>query len=171
MAKSSLDDAFGLAKRLLRSKEEKAHEQELDRDVQARLGKVRIRRHIEQQKGMARRLWDMGKRALSLNDERQFRQIGQTLLWTQDDIDRWEKYLLAFEVLEAKRDQARTSADFMKSLKAMADSLLATATPQNMAELQRDLEQGLARGHAGGAHGAHDGDDGQRPGGWNRRRR
>lgn len=145
MPKTLSEEAIEVAKRLLRSKEEKEQEKELSRETQARIGKAQMKRHIEKQKGMVKKLWEMGKRALSLNDEKQFRQIGKQLLWTQDDIDRWERYLLSFEVLEAKRDQARTSAEFMKSLKAMTESIISSTEPQNIAETQRDLEQGLAR--------------------------
>jgi hypothetical protein len=145
MPKTLPEEAIDFAKRMLRSKEEKEQEKEISRESQARLGKAQMRRHIEKQRGMVRKLWAMGKRALSLNDEKQFRQIGKQLISTQDDIDRWERYLLSFEVLEAKRDQARTSAEFLKSLKAMSESIMASTAPQDMAKVQQELEQGLAR--------------------------
>ncbi len=145
MPKSLPEEAIDVARRLLRSKGEKEQEKEMDRDTQVRIGKARIRRHIEKQKAMMQKLWGIGKRALSLNDDKQFRQIGKQFLWTQDDVARWEKALISFELLEAKRDQAHTSTEFMKSLKALTESIMAPAEPQNIAEMQRDLEQGLAR--------------------------
>jgi len=125
--------------------ERRRQTKEIERDMQARRGKAQIRRHIEQQKKMSRKLWDLGKRAIQLGDQRQFRQIGKHYLWTQEDIKRWERYLLAFETIEARRDQARSMAEFMRSIKAMSQSMLANASPKAIAETQRDLEMGIAR--------------------------
>lgn len=125
--------------------EERQDEKELNRDVQMRLAKARLRRHIAQQHSMAQRLTDLARRALALNDETRFRQVGRQLLWTRQDIRRWEQYLLSMEILEARRDQARASVDLIQAIKAMSASLAEMAGPENLAEVQRELEQGLAR--------------------------
>ena len=131
--------------RIFKSREERQQDVEFNRDVQVRMGKARIKRHLANQKNMLLRLKSLAKRALSLNNETKFRQVGRQLLWTQGDIQRWEQYLLSLEVLEARRDQARASVDLIKSVKAMSDSLSDLAAPGQMSELQRDLEEGLAR--------------------------
>ena len=94
---------------------------------------------------MERKLWGLGKQAIQLGDERQFRQIGSQIIWTQNDITRWERYLLSLETLEVRRDQARLTGDFMGSLEAMSESLLAGLSSQSMGEIQQKLEEGLAR--------------------------
>lgn len=131
--------------RIFRNREERQQDVEFNRDVQVRMGKTRLKRHLANQKNMVIRLKALAKRALSLNNETKFRQVGRQLLWTQQDIQRWEQYLLSLEVLEARRDQARASVDLIKSVKAMSDSLSDLAAPGQMSELQRDLEEGLAR--------------------------
>ena len=130
--------------RIFRNREERQQEAEFNRDVQVRMGKTRLKRHLANQKNMVIRLKALAKRALSLNNETKFRQVGRQLLWTQQDIQRWEQYLLSLEVLEARRDQARASVDLIKSVKAMSDSLSELAAPGQMSELQHDLEEGLA---------------------------
>ena len=125
--------------------ENRRRTKEMERDIQARRGKAQIRRHINKQKAMADKLWNLGKRALQLGDRRQFRQIAKHYLWTLEDIKRWERYLLAFETIEARRDQARSMAEFMRSVQAMTQSILANASPKALAETQRDLEMGIAR--------------------------
>lgn len=119
--------------------------QEIERNIEARRGKAQIRRHIKKQKQMTEKLWELGRRALELGDKGRFRQIGKHYLWTQSDIKRWERYLVAFETIEARRDQAHSMAEFMSSVQAMSKSMLANANPEAMAETQRDLEMGIAR--------------------------
>ncbi len=120
-------------------------EKEVQREVKIRQAKVSIRRHINNQQRMAQRLWELGKRALALQDEAQFRRIGALYLKTQEDVERWERYMLTFETLEARRDQAQATAAFLDALKAMNESLMKAASPQTLARLQRDLAEGLAR--------------------------
>jgi len=125
--------------------QERQRTKEIERDMQARRGKAQIRRHINNQKKMSTKLWDMGKRALALGDKRQFVSIGKQYMWTLEDIKRWDRYLLAFESIEARRDQARSMAEFMRSIQAMSKSVLANASPKAIAETQKDLELAIAR--------------------------
>jgi hypothetical protein len=125
--------------------EERRREKEIERDMQARRGKMQIQRHINNQKKMSTKLWEMGKRAMELGDKRQFTSIGKQYLWTLEDVKRWERYLLAFESIEARRDQARSMSEFMKSVNAMSKSMMANSNPESIARTQKDLEVGLAR--------------------------
>jgi len=132
-------------KKAFRSAEERRKEAEFDRDVQVRMGKTRLKRHIAKQKQMSMQLRRLAKRALQINDQTRFRQAGRQLLWTQRDLARWEKYLLSLELLEARRDQVKASVELIQSIKAMSESLNELAEPQRIGELQRELEVGLAR--------------------------
>ena len=134
-----------LIKKAFRSAEERRKEAEFDRDVQVRMGKTRLKRHIAKQKQMSLQLRRLAKRALEINDQARFRQAGRQLLWTQRDLRRWEKYLLSLELLEARRDQVKTSVELIQSIKAMSESLNELAEPGQIGELQRELEVGLAR--------------------------
>ncbi len=125
--------------------ERRKAEREIEREVKIRQAKTAIRRHISGQHKMAQRLWELGKRALTLGDEAQFQRIGALYLKTQEDAARWERYLLTFEALEARRDQARAATAFLDALQAMNESLMEAAPPQAMARMQRDLAEGLAR--------------------------
>ena len=125
--------------------DKRRQEKEMERDIKARQAKKRVSRYIEKQRQMERKLWTLGKRAVQLGDERQFRQIGKQIVWTQDDVARWERYLLSMETLEARRDQARVTGEFLGSLQAMSESLLAGVTTESMVDIQKNLEMGLER--------------------------
>ncbi|MCL5952613.1 MAG: hypothetical protein M1132_12995 [Chloroflexi bacterium] len=125
--------------------EERRREKEIERDLQARRGKIQVQRHMNKQREMAKKLWQLGKRATALGETRQFQQIGKQYLWTLEDIKRWERYLLAYEAIEARRDQAKSVAEFMTSVQAMSKSMTAHANPAEFAKTQRQLELALAR--------------------------
>jgi len=134
-----------IRKTLFQSPDERRQEQELSRDVKIRLGMTRIRRHVNQQKEMVRRLTELAKQALKINDEARFRQVGKQLLWTQQDIQRWEKYVLSLEMLSARRDQVKASVDVLGAVKAMSESLADLAGPEQLTDLHLELEKGLAQ--------------------------
>lgn len=125
--------------------ENRKQEREIERELQTRRGKLQIQKHIKKQREMAQKLWGLGKRALDLSDAKQFEQIGKQYLWTLEDVKRWERFLLTFEAIEARKDQAKATAEFMTSIQAMSKSMLANAKPAEMAKTQRDLELALAR--------------------------
>jgi len=131
--------------RIFMSRDERLEEDEINRDVKVRMGKSRLNRHIAHQRQMEVKLTDLARKALALNDNDRFKQIARQLLWTRADITRWEKYVLSMEVLETRREQAKASVELLKSVKAMSESMIDLAGPQQAADLQRQLQEGMAR--------------------------
>lgn len=138
------DVAKGI-KYLFRSKEEKQNAVEMERDVQLRQGKNRIRAHISHQQEMIPKLRTLAKKALAMGDEGRFQQICKQLIWTENDITRWEKYTLTLDMLEARRDQVRASSDLIHTVKIMADSMTDLAGTQQVTQLQLQLDRSLAQ--------------------------
>jgi len=138
------DVAKGI-KFLFRSKEEKQNAVEMERDVQLRQGKNRIRAHIAHQNEMIPKLRTLAKRALAMGEEARFQQIGKQLIWTENDIIRWNKYTLTLDMMEARRDQVRASADLIHTVKVMTDSMTDLAGTEQVAQLQQQLDRSLAQ--------------------------
>lgn len=130
---------------LFKSKEEKLAERELNRDAQLKVSKSRIRKHISNQRDMVRKLTVLAKRALSLNDEGRFRQVGKQLIWARNDILRWEKYLLSLEMFEARREQAKASTEMLNAVKTVSESLSDVIPAQDNVEMARELQKGLEK--------------------------
>jgi hypothetical protein len=124
---------------------ERQQKKEYERDFQVRQGKKRIQRYIDQQRQMEQKLWALGKQALKLGDNAQFQMVGKQIIWTQNDITRWQRYLLSLETLEARRDQARMTGDFMQSLKAMSESLLVGIDSASLVDIEKNIDAGLER--------------------------
>jgi len=134
-----------LNRTLFKPAEQRREEEETNRQVKIRLGMTRIRRHLSRQREFRTRLLELAKRALALNDQERFRQIGQQILQVENNLQRWEKFLLSLEVLESQRDQLRAGVDLIETLKNIGESLSESAQPERMAQLQQDLELNLSR--------------------------
>lgn len=106
---------------------------------------ARVRGYINRCQKSKKRYWELGKRALQLGDQQQFRQIARTYLWTMEQIDRWERYLLQLETVAARRDQVKATTDFMKSITALSESMMAGASEEDVAKMQVELEKAVAR--------------------------
>lgn len=128
----------------LKSKEEK----ELERKIKANEGKRRIERHIQKQKKNIEKYWGLAKRAARLKDEKVFEQIAAFILATQRDVNRWERSLLYFDMVAARRDQVEASAQFANAYAAMAKSMLENSNPANVAKIQLDVERAMMRAEA-----------------------
>ncbi len=132
-------------KNAMKTPEERRQAAEQQRSQQLRIAKNRLSYHVVKQKDMLIRLTLLAKRAISLNDDANFKKIGRQIIWTKNDIQRWERYMLSLEMLEARYDQVRASVELLTAVKSMTDSLSDAAAPEKIGELQSNLEQGLAK--------------------------
>ena len=132
-------------KNAMKTPEERRQAAEQQRSQQLRIAKNRLSYHVVKQKDMVIRLTVLAKRAISLNDDANFKKIGRQIIWTRNDIQRWERYMLSLEMLEARYDQVRASVELLTAVKSMTDSLSDAAAPEKIGELQSNLEQGLAK--------------------------
>ena len=126
---------------LFKSKQEK----EIERKIKARQGKKSVERHVQRQRGKMKTYWELGKRAYRLKDVQAFEKIASFILATQKDITVWERRLLDFDVIEAKRDQVLAVAEFAEAYQEMAKSMLASTNPANLAKIQKDIDMALTR--------------------------
>lgn len=138
------DVAKGI-KHIFRSKEEKQNAIENERDLQLRQCKSRIRSYITHQREMLPKLRAIAKRALEMGDEGRFRQVAKQILWTENDIIRWDRYTLTLDMMEARRDQVRASANLVHTVKVLTDSMSDLAGTEQVNELQQQLDRSLAQ--------------------------
>ena len=125
--------------------QERKQRQEIERKMRARQGKKAVERHILKQQRNIERYWGLAKRAARLKDEATFKQISAFVLAAKRDITMWEKRLLFFDMVEARRDQVAAAAEFAQAYQEMAKSMLANSNPQNMAKIQQDIEMGMMK--------------------------
>jgi len=125
---------------LKRRKERK----EFERKAQAKEGKRKINRHVRNQKKRLRQYWELAKRAYRLGDRPTYTKIAKAIAGTRQDVNRWERLLVTFELFEAQRDQAQAGAEFMRAFEAMAKSMIISADPADMARIMQRSDMALA---------------------------
>lgn len=124
--------------------EKRRQRKEIERKMEAKEGKRKINRHVRNQQKRLRQYWDLAKRAYRLGDRPTFQKIAKAIASTRQDINRWERLLVTFELFEAQRDQAQAGAEFMHAFEAMAQSMLVNADPADMARIMQRADMALA---------------------------
>lgn len=124
--------------------EKRKQRKEIERKMQAKEGKRKINRHVRNQQKRLREYWGLAKRAYRLGDRPTFQKIAKAIASTRQDVNRWERLLITFELFEAQRDQAQAGAEFMKAFEAMAQSMLISADPADMARIMQQADMALA---------------------------
>ncbi|MCL4831442.1 MAG: hypothetical protein KJZ86_03340 [Caldilineaceae bacterium] len=125
--------------------QQRKQRQEIERKIETRRGKKAVEQHIQRQKRNIQHYWGLAKRAARLQDQVMFKQIAKFILASQRDVTQWERKLLYFDMMQARRDQIGASAEFAQAYQAMAKSMLANSSPADMAKIQQDIEMGLAQ--------------------------
>lgn len=123
-------------------------QRELETEIQVRQSKAKIRRFINEARKVQRRYWDLGKQALRLGDQEQFRQLASALLRTRELANQWERYLLQLETLSVRREEVAATGEFIKGISAVTSSILRGASPDQIAAMQVQMEQALAKSQA-----------------------
>lgn len=123
----------------------KREAKEIERRVRFKQGKSKIENYIKKLKSSENKLLELGKRAHKLGDEPQFRHIAKAVLWTQEQRNRWDRYLLQMETMEARRDQVQATGSFVSSMKALTGSMLKGVSPEKLMQMQLDMEKALAK--------------------------
>ncbi|MCK4413827.1 MAG: Snf7 family protein [Candidatus Eisenbacteria sp.] len=129
----------------MRLLENRRKRKEIERSVRFRQGKSKIQSFIRKGQEARKRYWKLGEKALRLGDKVQFRQIARTYLWTVQQTQQWERFLLMLETFEARRDQMTATSAFIDSMGALSKSIMAGADPAQLAKMQTDMEMALGR--------------------------
>ena len=125
--------------KLFKSKQER----EMERRMQVRQGRRKIERHIKTQKKQVQHYWELAKRAYTLGNKDMLSKLVSLISKTKADIKRWEERLLYFDMIEAMRDQALAGAEFAKAFQAMSETILESADPAMLNNIQIDLERSM----------------------------
>jgi hypothetical protein len=125
--------------------ERRRQEKEIQREVKFKQGLSKVRTYVEKCNQAQKRYWELGKRALKLGDRKQFENIVKAYLRTGEMANRWERYLVAMETVGIQRDQVKATGMFAQSMKALSDSIMAGAKPEDITKMQMELERALTK--------------------------
>jgi len=125
--------------------DQRRQRKEIEREVKFKQGLSKVRNYVQKCNQAQKRYWELGKRSLKLGDRQQFENVAKAYLRTIETANRWERYLVAMETISIQRDQVKATGAFAESMKALTDSMMAGAKPEDVTKMQMDLERALTR--------------------------
>ncbi|MBI4330599.1 MAG: hypothetical protein HY673_04910 [Chloroflexi bacterium] len=120
-------------------------EKDIQREVKYKQGLIRVKGYIQRCRASQKEFWELGKRALKLGDQRQFQNIARSYLRAGEIASRWERYLVAAETIAIQRGQVKATGEFVQSVRALSESMMAGAKAEDVVKMQVELEQALTR--------------------------
>jgi hypothetical protein len=121
--------------------EERRQQQEMERRIKIKEGRRKAERHILNQKKIMRRYWEYAAKASRLGDTTMVRKLAALISATREEINRWERQLLYFDVMESRADQVAAGSEFAKAFEAMSKSILVNANPADLARIEASVER------------------------------
>jgi len=121
--------------------ENRRQRQEMERQIKVKEGKRKAQRHIKNQKKLMRRYWELATKAYRLGDSALVKKLATLISATRTDVNRWERRMLYFDMIESQHDQVLAGSEFAKAFDAMAQSVLVHANPADLARIQLNLER------------------------------
>lgn len=125
----------------LRFIEERRQQQDMERRIKIKEGRRKAERHILNQKKIMRRYWEFAAKASRLGDTVMVKKLAALISATREEINRWERQMLYFDVMESRADQAAAGSEFAKAFEAMSKSILVNANPADLARIQTSVER------------------------------
>lgn len=123
-------------------------QREMEAELKFRQGKAKISRYINECKKYQQKYWNLGKEALRMGDEKQFKQLVASYLRLREQVNRWQRYLIQMETLGLRRNEVAATGEFLTSINALTGSMLRGATPEEISKMQMRIEQAVARAGA-----------------------
>jgi len=112
--------------------------------TRVRQGNLRIQKFVARLTKQADEYSILARRAFDLEDHEQFRQLASGYIQCQDTIRRWERYLVRLQTLELRKSETEATQEFLSSMNAITRSILQGVKPEDVANLQTDMEAAIS---------------------------
>lgn len=118
---------------------------DLESRIRFRRSKCHVQKYVQEAQNSAQKFWKLACEAFRLGDQEQFQLIAAQFLRVQATIGRWQRFMLKLEALELTRNEVATTREFLQSIGELTAAINHTASPQEIARMQADVEQAIAK--------------------------
>jgi len=118
-------------------------ERERKRKKQLRITRNELKRLSNKQRKKEKEYWILAARAYKVGNKKMLLKLASMIENTRKTVKIVEERLLAIDMVEAMRDQAVASAEFAKAFQSMAESILDSANPDMLDEIQETFDQSM----------------------------
>lgn len=127
--------------KLRKSKEEK----EIERKIRARKAKAILQNYINNLERLQRRIYEHGKEAAKLGDEKLLRRQAAKYLALENRMKQARKLLLLMEEAEVQKELVRISSSFITFSKDIIDSIAEGPDVEKIAKTHVEFEKAMAK--------------------------
>jgi hypothetical protein len=124
-----------------KSKEEK----EIEREIRYRKARVTLQRYIDKTEDLQKSIFDQGKQAAKLGDEKFVKRQAAKYLALQERSKRGQRLLLLMEEARLQREMVKISGDFITFAKDISQSIAEGPDVGKIARSQIDFEKAIAQ--------------------------
>ena len=127
--------------RLRKSKEEK----EIERKIRSRKARATLQNYISNLERLQKRVFEIGKEAARLGDEKLMRRQAAKFLALESRINQARKLLLLMEEAEAQKELVKISSSFITFSKDIVDSIAEGPGVDKIAKMHVEFEKAMMK--------------------------
>lgn len=124
-----------------KSKEEK----DIEREIRYRRAKSTLKSYIEKLERLQKMVYDQGRQAAKLGDEKFLRRQAGKFLALQEKIKKGQKMLLLMEEVRVQREMVKVSGEFVNFAKDVSESIFEAPDTEAILGMQVELEKAMTR--------------------------
>lgn len=120
-------------------------EKEIEREIRYRKAKKTLQNYIVQLEGLQKRVYDQGRQAAKLGDEKFIKRQAAKYLALQEKIKKGQKMLLLMEEARLQKEMVKVSGDFVSFACDISESIFEAEDIEKIAGMQIELEKAMGQ--------------------------
>jgi hypothetical protein len=124
-----------------KSKEEK----EIEREIRYRKARGTLQRYIEKLENLQKMVYEQGKQAAKLGDDKFVTRQASKYLGIQERIRKGQKMLLLMEEAKVQREMVKVSGEFITFANDVSQSIAEGPNVEKIARMQLEMEKAMAQ--------------------------
>lgn len=118
-------------------------EKEIEREIRYRKAKKTLQNYIVQLEGLQKLVYDQGRQAAKLGDEKFIKRQAAKYLAIQEKIKNGQKMLLLMEEARLQKEMVKVSGDFVSFACDISESIFEAEDIEKVAGMQVELEKAM----------------------------
>ncbi len=133
---------MGLMKKL---KGKSQQEKDIEREIEYRKAKAKLKNYIGKVEELQRMVFDQGKQAAKLGDDKFLKRQAGKYLTLQDRVRKGQRMLLLMDEVRLQKEMVKVSGDFVSFAHGISESIFEGPDTEKIANMQMELEKSMAQ--------------------------
>ncbi len=115
----------------------------IERELRYRKARNAVQSYIERMEALQQRVFDQGRQAVKIGDDKFVRRQAAKYLALQERIKRGQRMLLHMDEAKLQRELVKTSGDFITFAKDISESIAEGTSVEKISEMQVEFEKAM----------------------------